>query len=193
MSNKPDPFVSRNYGDGEAWTELVNSEHWDGFGNFTDMLDDPAWVTSYMRFWKFRIPVHQPLPQNQFRALRLLIRGLLEKAAAGKKLHIEQLKPLNDWMTIAVNAELEEDQNGLRLGLRAVQFDWNSILTYISYSFAQSIVDEGQGRLKICNNPDCRWVFIDKTKGNVRRWCNDATCGNRERVRKARAARKRSS
>jgi predicted RNA-binding Zn ribbon-like protein len=191
MSNTLDPFSAHSYGDSQPWIDLVNSEHWDGFGNFTDMLDNPAWVKAYMHFWKFRIPLHEPLPKDRFRALRHLIRSLVEKAATGKKLHMDQLSPLNAWMNIAVNTELEEDQNGLRIALRAVQFDWNTILTYISYSFAQSVIDDGQDRLKICNNDDCRWIFIDKTKGNVRRWCEDATCGNRERVRKARAAQKR--
>jgi CGNR zinc finger len=190
MNRKADPFASHGYGGGEAWTDLVNSEHWDGFGNFTEMLDEPAWITSYFSFWEFRIPLHEPVPQKQFRALRRLIRGLVENATAGKTLHLEQLTPLNDWMTIAVNPQIEETQNGLRIALRAVQFDWGTVLTHIAYSFAQSIIDEGQDRLKICDNPDCRWAFIDKTKGNVRRWCNDATCGNRDRVRKSRAAQK---
>jgi predicted RNA-binding Zn ribbon-like protein len=191
MNSKTDPFGAHGYGDSQPWLDLVNSEHWDGFGNFTDMLDDPAWVTSYMRYWKFRIALHEPLPQELFRDLRSLLRQLVERVSTGKKLHLEQLAPLNQWMTVAVNTELEEDQNGLRISLRAVQFDWSTILTYIAYSFAQSVIDQGQGRLKICNNKDCRWIFIDNTKGNVRRWCNTATCGNRERVRKARAAQKR--
>jgi predicted RNA-binding Zn ribbon-like protein len=191
MNSKTDPFGAHGYGDSQPWLDLVNSEHWDGFGNFTDMLDDPAWVTSYMRYWKFRIALHEPLPQELFRNLRSLLRQLVERVSTGKKLHLEQLAPLNQWMTVAVNTELDEDQNGLRISLRAVQFDWSTILTYIAYSFAQSVIDQGQGRLKICNNEDCRWIFIDNTKGNVRRWCNTATCGNRERVRKARAAPKR--
>jgi predicted RNA-binding Zn ribbon-like protein len=45
-------------------------------------------------------------------------------------------------------------------------------------------------RLKICPNRGCRWVFYDRTKGKTRVWCNDRTCGNRERVRRARAAHK---
>jgi len=42
-------------------------------------------------------------------------------------------------------------------------------------------------RVKICRNADCRWVFYDTTKARSRRWCSDKVCGNRDRVRRARA------
>jgi hypothetical protein len=43
-------------------------------------------------------------------------------------------------------------------------------------------------RLLICGNPHCRLVFIDASKSGTRRWCDDAGCGNRNRVRRHRAA-----
>jgi hypothetical protein len=43
-------------------------------------------------------------------------------------------------------------------------------------------------RLLICGNPHCRLVFIDESKSGTRRWCDDAGCGNRDRVRRHRAA-----
>jgi CGNR zinc finger len=42
-------------------------------------------------------------------------------------------------------------------------------------------------RLLICGNPHCRLVFIDESKSGTRRWCDDAGCGNRDRVRRHRA------
>jgi hypothetical protein len=43
-------------------------------------------------------------------------------------------------------------------------------------------------RLRICGNPHCRLVFLDASKSATRRWCDDAGCGNRDRVRRHRAA-----
>jgi predicted RNA-binding Zn ribbon-like protein len=34
-------------------------------------------------------------------------------------------------------------------------------------------------RLKQCPPDDCRWLFIDRTKNNSRRWCSMAACGDR--------------
>lgn len=41
-------------------------------------------------------------------------------------------------------------------------------------------------RLAICGNPVCRLVFLDGSKSGTRRWCDDAGCGNRDRVRRHR-------
>ena len=43
-------------------------------------------------------------------------------------------------------------------------------------------------RLEICGNPHCRLVFIDASRNGTRRWCDDAGCSNRARVRRHRAA-----
>jgi predicted RNA-binding Zn ribbon-like protein len=41
-------------------------------------------------------------------------------------------------------------------------------------------------RLSMCGNPHCRLVFLDASKSGTRRWCDDAGCGNRDRVKRHR-------
>lgn len=41
-------------------------------------------------------------------------------------------------------------------------------------------------RLKLCDNDQCRWLFIDRSKNHSRQWCESASCGNRQRVRRFR-------
>lgn len=41
-------------------------------------------------------------------------------------------------------------------------------------------------RLAICGNPACRLIFLDGSRNGTRRWCDDAGCGNRHRVRRFR-------
>ena len=190
MNKKSDPFVSRGFGASAPWLDFVNSELLDGFGNFTDMLEDPAWFKSFLHFWKYREPLHGPAPKKDFRALRSQLRHLVQKAGSNGQLHIAQLGELNGWLKVPVIPHLEEDQNGLHLSLQAVQSGWHVILANIAASFAESLVRQAHDRLKICNNVDCRWIFIDGTKGNIRRWCSNATCGNRDRVRRSRSANK---
>lgn len=186
MDKSNNPFVSRGFGDSANWLDLVNSELWDGFGNFTDMLDDPAWIAGFMRFWRFRVPI-EPMPTRDFKALRKLIRHLVQLAEAKGQLHMEQLEILNEWLKVPSTARLVEDQNGLQLTLNPVRSGWHVVLANIAWAFAESLVANQHKRFKICSNEDCRWVFLDRTRGNVRRWCSNATCGNRARVRKARA------
>jgi predicted RNA-binding Zn ribbon-like protein len=42
-------------------------------------------------------------------------------------------------------------------------------------------------RLRYCANPACRWVYLDTTKNQNRRWCETATCADRMNVRRFRA------
>jgi predicted RNA-binding Zn ribbon-like protein len=46
------------------------------------------------------------------------------------------------------------------------------------------LVETGQlDRLKMCESPECRWVYFDRTKPANRRWCSSERCGNRIKVR----------
>jgi Conserved protein containing a Zn-ribbon-like motif, possibly RNA-binding len=80
-----------------------------------------------------------------------------------------------------------ERQNGLQLEFVPSARGWDWILAEIARSFAETLSVGESTRVKICRNDDCRWVFYDRTKGKTRCWCSDKSCGNRERVRRARA------
>lgn len=45
-------------------------------------------------------------------------------------------------------------------------------------------------RLKMCDNPDCRMLFLDQSPANRRRWCAMSICGNREKIRMHRQRRR---
>jgi len=191
MPSTRDPFHIHGFGASAPWLDLVNSQRWDGFGKLTDHLDDIAWIRSFSRFWNFRFKPGTPPPQQALRELRSLLRRLVEKASAQGSLRREDVEPLNSWLKVPVFPRLVEIQNGFELSLQPVQLGWPAVLAKIAASFGGSLIQEQHGRLKICANPDCRWIFIDRTKGNIRRWCDAATCGNRDRVRRSRANHKK--
>ncbi|MGB6792588.1 MAG: CGNR zinc finger domain-containing protein [Pseudolabrys sp.] len=39
-------------------------------------------------------------------------------------------------------------------------------------------------RLRICQGPNCSWLFIDRSKAGRRRWCDMAVCGNAAKSRR---------
>jgi predicted RNA-binding Zn ribbon-like protein len=45
-------------------------------------------------------------------------------------------------------------------------------------------------RLRACANPDCRWVFYDRSRNQQGSWCDMAVCGNRLKNRRLRARRR---
>lgn len=41
-------------------------------------------------------------------------------------------------------------------------------------------------RLRACANPECRWVFYDRSRNQQGHWCDMAVCGNRLKNRRLR-------
>lgn len=188
MTQTADPFSARGFGASAPWLDLVNSELFDGFGRFTECLDDPRWIRSFLKYWKLRIPATDPTARKALGELRALLRHLIEKNSSKGALRDDDIEKLNVWLRVPVFPQLVENQNGFELVFEPAQNGWQPDLAGIARSFSESLIREPKGHLKICANNDCRWVFVDRTKGNVRRWCSDATCGNRDRVRRSRAA-----
>ena len=191
MPRTANPFRAHGFGAAAPWLDLVNSELLDGFGHLTECLDDPLWLRTFAEHWKLRAPLEQPGAQKALRALRALLRRLVEKSATRGPLGSDDIAQLNAWLKKPVIPRVVKNQNGFALELHPAQIGWEAELAKIARSFADSLIRERQGRCKICANADCAWVFVDRTKGNVRRWCNDATCGNRDRVRRSRASQKK--
>jgi predicted RNA-binding Zn ribbon-like protein len=69
-----------------------------------------------------------------------------------------------------------DDNTRLELSLESSRLD------YISHELALRAFDLllafPQGRTRICAGSKCGWLFIDRSKGGQRRWCDMATCGN---------------
>jgi predicted RNA-binding Zn ribbon-like protein len=181
------PFRVHKFGAASPWVDLANSEMRDGFGRLTDFLDDRQWLADFLAHWRFRVPPPGTTELRELRDLRKVLRHIVEETGAGSTLHARDVAALNEWLKVPVFRQLVEDQNGLHLASSAAQIGWPDTLASIAASLAESLAHNQHNRLKICANPGCLWVFVDHTKGNVRRWCNDATCGNRDRVRRSRA------
>ncbi len=189
MKTGTSSFYTRGFGQESPWIDLVNSAVYDGFGEYTELLDDPAWLRSFVKHWNLPAGA-QDAPQSELRELRALLREAVEAADGGTAPIGQQAARINPWIKVAVIPSFVEHQNGLALKLEPVRKGWSAALAAIARSFGESLQAVKQERLKICANEQCKWVFVDKTKGGVKKWCSDATCGNRDRVRRARARQK---
>jgi predicted RNA-binding Zn ribbon-like protein len=54
-----------------------------------------------------------------------------------------------------------------------------SLLLPIGQSLADLVCTEDFTYVKACEGTPCTLLFIDRTRGHVRRWCSMAVCGNR--------------
>jgi predicted RNA-binding Zn ribbon-like protein len=165
--------------------DLVNSQH----GRSPDLLDDEDWFDGFARQWGYA-QAGRPTRRERERlvALRALMRGIVEAVDEGDGPNATQLVQLNRVLR-AVRASRELSTAGGTFELRLVpaRRDWTWVLSELAASLADLLADGETDRLKVCDNPDCRFAFYDASKNRSRRWCAHTTCGNRNKVKQFRA------
>jgi predicted RNA-binding Zn ribbon-like protein len=184
-------YRKAGFGSQFAWLDFVNSQERDGFGRLTDHLRNPAWLAAFLRYFHFAQALPPSIPPRALADLREFLRGVAENFATGHALSTSDVRTLNAALMVPARQKLIQQQNGFSEELLPVHSGWPWIMSRIAASLAHTLTNYDRERVKICANDGCRWAYYDVTKGNMRRWCNDRTCGNRDRVRRARAAAKR--
>jgi predicted RNA-binding Zn ribbon-like protein len=57
----------------------------------------------------------------------------------------------------------------------------------------ESLLTTPLGRIGVCADEECQWIFLDTSRAQNRRWCSSADCGNRHRVQQHHRRRARSA
>ncbi len=175
--------------DRDIWIDLLNSDWHDhlGTGAREDRLENPRWLDGYLSRWGLDLGgVPGERIRLGFRRLRESIRAIADRIVARKKV------PAADWHRL--NAYLERVSFIRRVRVKGSEAEivespigekLNVAMAAVARSFAESMAREDLSRLKICQNKDCLWVFMDASRNRSRRWCED-TCGNLMKVRRYR-------
>jgi len=130
-------------------------------------------------------------------ALREAIHRAISAAIAGEPQDESDLSALNRELSIALSRLRVIPAGG------AYVWAWDrsgdgggqpldSPLWPVARSAAELLTSPKLGRVKVCADRGCGWVFLDESRNGSRRWCDSRDCGNRERVRRH-FARKRAS
>src|SRR5579859_824864 len=107
------PFRIHKFGQAAPWVDLGNSEMWDGYGRRTDFLNDPQWISDFLKFWRFHVPPPGPAAVRDLRKLRVFRRYLAEKTSQGAAIQSRDLAVLNSCLKVPVFRRLGENPNGL--------------------------------------------------------------------------------
>jgi len=62
--------------------------------------------------------------------------------------------------------------------------DLRQILWPVIQSAADLVTSPDVSRIRECGAPDCNWLFLDRSRGGRRRWCDMSICGNRAKARR---------
>jgi predicted RNA-binding Zn ribbon-like protein len=65
--------------------------------------------------------------------------------------------------------------------------DLDTVLNRVLFAATALLTNPERRRVRECTARNCGWLFLDSSKSGSRRWCSEAGCGIRERVRRARA------
>lgn len=79
---------------------------------------------------------------------------------------------------------------GLRAGWPGLDASLDGPMWPVVWDAVQLFLSEESSRLRVCGGQDCGWVYVDRSRNGLRRWCEMETCGttakNRRRGRRPR-------
>jgi predicted RNA-binding Zn ribbon-like protein len=200
---EPHAFSARDFVGGDPAIDFVNT--------VTGRDQSPRdWLDSYARLLEWAALV-KLLPRDALQ--RLTGAGKREPAAAMRalaraKILREQLFLLlvavaatgtpskealallrKHWLASVNTLELRFEGGRIVKQFRG-EVDFDSIARMIAYRMVEHVLTSPVARLRMCEGPNCSWLFIDSSKAGRRRWCDMAVCGNAAKSRRfyARAA-----
>jgi predicted RNA-binding Zn ribbon-like protein len=165
--------------------DLVNSQH----GQRPDLLDHEHWFRGFLAHWGYR-RAGAPTPSQRARLveLRNLMRRVVEALDEGRAPAPADLRQLNGVLAATpLSRTLVTTGADFALHLVPARLDWTWVLSQLAASMAELLAGGQLERIKVCDNPDCRFAFYDASKNRSRRWCAHTTCGNQHKVRQFRA------
>lgn len=93
-------------------------------------------------------------------------------------------------LKVLAQSRLVPQLNGFRIAWHGEQDGLDRMLAPLVLSAVDLLTSDELGRLRECNGEGCDWLFVDKSRNHLRRWCSMDHCGNRAKSRRQYARRK---
>jgi predicted RNA-binding Zn ribbon-like protein len=128
---------------------------------------------------------------ESFGQLRGVIRAAAEEITTSGSPSRGTVRDLNHVLRDGLHFhQLEMNADGTAYGLARVGDRLDQARATIAGTLAEFVARGRVDRLRICANPGCREVFVDRSRTGRRRWCDMRTCGNQAKVARHRARRR---
>ncbi len=82
--------------------------------------------------------------------------------------------------------ELAPSGGGFRWSWRGEDTDPRAIGWRVLWSAASLLRSDEVGKVRVCGGDDCGWMYVDRSRNGLRRWCQMRVCGTREKTRRRR-------
>lgn len=175
--------------------DFVNSAEKDyRTGETQEHLEEPGWLDGLLVRYKLTLPTPaSPVILTVLRELRTLLRRMIEALIDEQSFREADVAALNQYLSKAKLRRVIQAGHDYHLELVPETRNWEWVMAEVVASFAEFMVQEATERLKVCENPNCGWLFYDESKSHTRRWCSDSSCGNLLKVRRFRERHKATS
>lgn len=171
------------------WDDFINSDWHDyrGKGPDKDRLLQSGWLEELLEAHNMQGP--GPVTEEtlvELQQLRGLLQQIIQTLLEHRQPDERERSALNAYLGRAsLYRKLTGKEEHLHLELVPYQRDWSWFMSEVAASFSDILVHHDPTRIKLCENPACRWVYYDESKNSSRRWC-DEPCANIMRVRRFR-------
>ena len=189
------------YVGGDPSVDLVNTVDWLHDGLDHDRIPDYARLTE----WAEGAGVVTPAIGERLRraaashprqaasavtaaaSLRWLLQRLFTDVASGESTS-SALDEFNELLagTLSRMRVAAVPRRGLTIAWDRMGEDLQSPLWPVVWSAAQLLTSDESRNIHICAAPDCGWMYVDRSRNGMRRWCQMETCGTRAKGRRRR-------
>lgn len=192
------------YVGGDASLDLVNTVDWASSTLERDRLAGYADLVRWAEGARVLLPddalalrtVAEAHPQQadaaleMSRRLRWLFKRLFSSLITG---HVDEyaLDEFNEVLADSLRHLRVAVGGGRAAQGRRASWSWRCLrerlespLWPVVWSAAILLTSSDAARVRVCGGPDCGWLFVDRSRNGLRRWCEMATCGTAAKSRR---------
>jgi predicted RNA-binding Zn ribbon-like protein len=199
------PTLPFKYVGGDPSVDLVNTVDWTSRGPTDERLTDYDRLTRWAEGagllharqgsrLRARATEHPRVAERAYRdaiAIRWQLRQLFVAIAQGKPAAaMPALAELNATLSTALSQlELVPRTNGdgevgtLRWSWCDASERLDSVLWPVVRAAGELLASEEAARIRVCGGDDCGWMYVDRSRNGLRRWCQMEVCGMKEKSR----------
>jgi predicted RNA-binding Zn ribbon-like protein len=195
------PELPFKYVGGDPSLDLVNTVDWTSRGLEQDRIPDydrlTRWaegagvITASVGERLRRAAAARPREAEVAHAAGARLRWVLQRlftAVAARDPSGAALEDFNDLLAEALRrlrlAPSSENRRQLAWTWRGMGEDLESLLWPVIWSAASLLASDEVVQVHVCAGPDCGWLYVDRSRNRLRRWCEMETCGTREKSRR---------
>jgi predicted RNA-binding Zn ribbon-like protein len=200
------PELPLKYVGGDPSVDLVNTVDWlhDGlahdripdYGRFVEWAEGAGVITrptaDRLRRTAASHPRQAASALGAAASLRWLLQRLFADVASGTP-SSAALEEFNELLAVTLGRMrvAAVPRRGLAIAWDGMGDDLQSPLWPVIWSAAQLLASADADRLRVCDAPECGWMYVDRSRNGLRRWCQMETCGTREKNRRRAAGGRR--